>query len=226
MDWIGVESFESDKSQIFDGLLNQNILIVLLDPARKAQLCFKGSCRLGLIHGQVKLNGYRVRSSRDLKWYEIYSPETSAFQTIVNETPESGNGGVSSTSDQELNLILGQIGGSFNLNSPAKSKFREFLRSSRFSSSSCSLVAIAQLKSKICEYISSFDNFRHVYRPKFPSELPESSLTSRVEKAIDIFPIPAESASSVFVELEGQEPLLTELMADKSSDMITKEKGQ
>ena len=79
---------------LFFDLIDKDLLFVSLEfgpnvPVKKSSFSFKGKCMTSLLWGQVQINGYslRVNSNDNLKWFEVYSPETNAFLSIKSANP-------------------------------------------------------------------------------------------------------------------------------------------
>lgn len=173
---------------IFFQLADRDLLVLMLDNPTKStsasssssSFSFKGKCKMGVMWGQVDLNGYSIRSSinndqppTSIRFFEMFSPESNSFLTIRNGSPQSKKRKATDSNEslQEINnrdykqVLVEQMKGLLNsdISDEVQAKFFEFLLSSHFNPKTSSLVAITPLKSHLCSYMSYFPNFQMVY---------------------------------------------------------------
>ena len=169
--FVGIDSFDA-SDEIFSDLIDQDILLICLDSRKslnKENFSFKGSCSMSLLHGHVQINGFQIKNVeldpvkiKPAKWYELHSPETNSFIAVLNKSNEVLDEQMLSANFVEA--LLNKIKTLLNLDTQIFDNLNEFLHKNDFSFSTSSLIAFAFLKSQMCNYISSFPNFKHVYK--------------------------------------------------------------
>jgi polynucleotide 5'-hydroxyl-kinase GRC3/NOL9 len=217
--FCGLDTFDDSASNtIFTDLIEQNLILIKLDYSqRNANLreafSFKGKCTIGLLHGQVQVNGYTIynaelKNTNSFKWHDLYSAETNSYLSIHNKFEQNLDPSSLNLKQSEENLVQ-KIRNQLNSYDLNVQKLSEFLHKSEFSFSTSSLIALRPLNSLPCSYISYFDNFKHVYQSNLPLN---DSLDSTLGKQFGIYPVQSEFLSSILSESNEERKIANDLL--------------
>jgi hypothetical protein len=230
--FVGLDTFSCKN--VFLDLVESDLVLVNLDSSSvKNNLCFKGRCSIGLIHGQVKVNGYVLKrlgfeNSTQFKWFDLYSPETNSYLSILNNRNESHEND-NNENTQEIDYLSMQIRANTGLefDNQLELKLREFLKQNKFNSSTSSLFVLRALKSHMCNYLSYFENFQHVYQS--PSALVSNiaddknqnlvNFDAKLEK-LNMFPIGSEHFNAIHLERDEEIAVVNEILSSKCGFLL------
>ena len=216
--YLGIEHF--DDEHVCVALADRDCILVHLNSSRKLNFCFKGKCSVWLVHGQVETSGFRLvgeqQQQPQARWYDLYSPETNSFASISNLA--TANASASTNEQAESELLVHQhvvdklklaLGG---FNAASEENLFRFLSDTRYSPAlhHSSLLAIRPLHSPMCNYLSYFDNFQHVYhsptnalrqqqQQQQQQHTPESRVITAFLERFGVYPIPAAHFNAVRV---------------------------
>ena len=222
--FIGLDTFSCKN--IFLDLIDSDLVLVNLDSrSKKNNFCFKGNCSIGLICGQIKINGYVLKrlsfeNENQQKWFDLYSPETNSYLSIINNRDESQTNDENSL-DAEYVIMQIKLNTGLNIDNQMEMKIREFLVQAQFSSNTSSVFVLRPLKAHMCNYLSYFENFQHVYQS--PSALISSdddknqnlaNFDAKLEK-FNIFPIGSEHFNAIHLEREEEVAIFNEILSSK-----------
>ena len=220
---IGLQTFESAAKNIFTDFIENDLILVCLDSRQqfKNKFCFKGKCKFTLIHGQININGYDIKSSQLLDsqnessgWFDLYSPETNSYLSLSNAQTIETN---SNQMDENQNETLAKkiiFKCNLNIDNSLYLKLKEFIIRNEFSTGSSSLFALKNLKSQICDYLSYYDNFHHLYQSGI-GLTKQQDFDSKLAK-IGIFPVDAENFGAIKIERTEEKQITKEIL--ESSD--------
>ena len=215
---IGLGSFEC--LNLFLDLIDKNLMLVCLDESvksKKSRLAFKGKCSVGLIYGSVEIAGYRISNheleNNQFKWFDLYSPETNAYMAIANRLDDESRISATQMSSQFAEILFQRLVNSSNIpadlivnQAELMAKLSAFL--SDLNPKTSSLLVLRPLESTVCNYISSFDNFHHVYNNTSSNKLEKNltnesfevkSIDSLIAEQFGIYPIRSEFLSSILM---------------------------
>jgi hypothetical protein len=219
--FLGVNRFECEH--VFGDLLDENLLLVNLD-SNKVGFCFKGACSISLIHGHLQVNGFQMRaqldqSSSSLKWYDLYSPESNSFLTVLNKKQPSEMHDTMEESQADFTHLSRSIYFSLALNRDFDSfdrSLKEFLQ--KFPTNSSSLFVLKALNSQMCNYFGYFENFHSVYHAASSGVELNRQKSSHVDEKLTqmgIFPISSEHFNAIHLEQE-EEKFIMSKFSDKN----------
>ena len=194
--FIGIETF-SCPNIFIDQTLPDVAIIVLSKESGRENFCFKGKCLFSLLSGNVEINGYKVNSELDsiefkARWLDLNSPETNGFLSVVNRR-KSVIGSLQEdhaikTLTNRLSLSLGA-----EIGNELMPKLNEFFN--QFSIYSSSVFVVTLQNASVCNYLTYFENFKHVYNTVMRDV---SEIDSRMAK-MRIFPVREQYFNSVHV---------------------------
>jgi polynucleotide 5'-hydroxyl-kinase GRC3/NOL9 len=214
-DFIGMQTFASSASSVFSDFIERvGLTIVCLDsverrPQTKSKLCFKGKCRITLIHGEISINGYDLKSSKVIdssmtKWYDLYSAETNSFLSIsTNSTaPLEVNTNALLLNERQREDLLNklQLNCDFTMDTDQKKQLNEFLLKNDFTAETSSLIVLQELKSQMCNYLSYYENFHHIYQAANGLMIEEErDFDSKLAK-MGVFPVQVQNFNAIKME--------------------------
>ena len=167
-------------------------------------------------------NGYGQAIPETLR-FDLYSPETNSYLSILNNRNESHEND-NNENTQEIDYLSMQIRANTGLefDNQLELKLREFLKQNKFNSSTSSLFVLRALKSHMCNYLSYFENFQHVYQS--PSALVSNiaddknqnlaNFDAKLEK-LNIFPIGSEHFNAIHLERDEEIAIVNEILSSK-----------
>lgn len=122
----------------------------------------------------------------DLKWYDLYSPETNSFIRISTKQTAEQDGSVDGLYDSLLDLMK-YLTRQSDLQQSLELALQQFLRNM---SPTCqtSLFLVRNLNSQMCNYLNYIDNFKQVYQMQC-GDMKELSDTDRSFAQLGLFPI-------------------------------------
>jgi hypothetical protein len=222
--FIGIDTFDLAE-EIYIDLIDQNLLLVLLDSSkrsRKENFCFKGCLSYGLIYGHVQTNGYRIQTTilnpteytkSPMKWFESYSPETNSFANISNKLNESID--QNSFSNNVVDDVIQKVQFYINTVNLDQERLKEFLTKNDFSPITSSLIAITFLKSKLCNYLSYFSNFKTIYQQNANTKSATKSLDEKLA-GFGVFPVSDDKCNAIHIESSEELAIVNGLLSEKN----------
>lgn len=149
--------------------LDENFIVLTLDT--NEIFCFKGKISIKLIYGCVEINGYYIDSAQlkhRQRYFNLFSPDTHSHLSIVNKSIQQI--GLDPVGDDDKAQIialifneLSNLNKNFKQNARIYDKLNSYLNEN-FNKKCKSIVILKKFKSKLCNYLTHFDNFKNMYQ--------------------------------------------------------------
>ena len=224
-DFIGLQTFEAAANNLFMDFIENDLILVCLDsrPEFKSKFCFKGKCKLALVYGQININGYDIKSSGLLdnrnegsKWFDLYSAETNSYVSISNtQIVENSYDQLDDNQKEDLAKQI-MLKCNISIDNSIFLSLKKFMTSNEFCAQTSSLFALKILKSQMCDYLSYFDNFHHIYQSGI-GFAKQQDFDSKLAK-IGVFPVDPQNLGAIKIERTEEKQIVKEIL--ENSDGI------
>ena len=222
---IGLETF--NYANVF--LIKSNYMLVCFDDSSKMKsLSFKGKCSLLSLYGSLSINGYNLKknlSQPQEKWFDLYSPETNSFVTVLNRADqEPFKEYVTLTNEQLKEVLIKQI---FNYaqicpNETLTANLESYL--THFQLKKASLFLLKSLNSPMCNYINYIENFQQVYQLPTANCQATNEIDSELIR-MGIYPVMTQNFNKIHRESIEEKLVCDEILQTQSESDSNQDKG-
>ena len=222
---IGLETF--NYANVF--LIKSNyILVCFNDSSKMNSLSFKGICSLLPLHGNLSINGYNLKknlSQLQEKWFDLYSPETNSFVTILNKAEQESFKEYATLTNEQLNeVLIKQILNYAQIcpNETLIANLESYL--THFQLKKASVFLLKSLNSPMCNYINYIENFQQVYQLPTANCQATNEIDSEFIR-MGIYPVTAQNFNKIHRESIEEKLVCDEILQTKCESDPNQDKG-
>ena len=116
------------------------------------KLCLQGRGRIQCIAGEIDLMGYHIKASEERTSYPVYSPDTNSFLSATFRP---------TTKLKHNKSIMGFLKSQFQ----SEDDSRVMTSLKEISHSVTVIVIVSCLDRQMCDFVTSFSPFQHIFKP-------------------------------------------------------------